>query len=77
MDNRQKTLDKADKLGLKVVAGIWIDHLRHNDAFDYEDPKFIEKQREKVESIVKKYKDHSALLAWGLIDSPRLFKMSY
>lgn len=62
----KKTLDKAHELGLKVVAGIWLDHLRHNDDFDYNDPKYIKKQRKKVESIVKKYKDHPALLAWGL-----------
>ena len=62
----KKTLDKAHELGLKVVAGIWLDHLRHNDDFDYNDPKFIKKQRKKVESIVKKYKNHPALLAWGL-----------
>ena len=62
----KKTLDEAHELGLKVVAGIWLDHLRHNDDFDYNDPKYIKKQRNKVESIVKKYKDHPALLAWGL-----------
>ena len=62
----KKTLDQAHKLGLKVVAGIWIQHMRHNDAYDYSDPRFIRKQRKKVESIVKKYKDHPALLAWGL-----------
>ena len=62
----KKTLDKAHDLGLKVVAGIWVQHMRHDDKYDYTDPKFIQKQRKKVESIVKKYKDHPALLAWGL-----------
>ena len=62
----KKTLDKAHKLGLKVVAGIWIQHMRHNDKYDYTCPKFIRKQRKKVQSIVKKFKDHPALLAWGL-----------
>lgn len=62
----KKTLDKAHKQGLKVVAGIWVQHMRHDDKYDYTDPKFIHRQRKKVESIVKKYKDHPALLAWGL-----------
>jgi hypothetical protein len=62
----RKTLDKAHKLGLKVVAGIWVQHMRHDEKYDYNDPKFIKKQRKKIESMVKKYKDHPALLAWGL-----------
>lgn len=62
----KKTLDKAHKLGLKVVAGIWVQHMRHDEAYDYTDQKFIIKQRKKVEKIVKKFKDHPALLAWGL-----------
>ena len=62
----KKTLDKAHNLGLKVVAGIWLQHMRHDDKYDYTDPRFIRKQRKKVESIVRKYKDHPALLAWGL-----------
>lgn len=62
----KRTLDKAHKLGLKVVAGIWVQHMRHDDKYDYTDPKFIRKQRKKVENLVKKFKDHPALLAWGL-----------
>ena len=43
----KKTLDKAHALGLKVVAGIWVEHMRHDDKYDYTDPKFIRKQRKK------------------------------
>lgn len=60
----KKVLDKAHHQGLKVVAGIWIQHMRHD--YDYNDKKFIQKQRKLVESTVKKFKDHPALLAWGL-----------
>ena len=35
------------QLGLKVVAGIWVEHMRHDDKYDYTDPKFIRKQRKK------------------------------
>ena len=38
--------------------------MRHG--YDYNNKRFIEKQRKKVESIVRKFKDHPALLAWGL-----------
>lgn len=60
----KKLLDEAHALGLKVIAGIWIEHMRHG--YDYNNKRFIEKQRKKVESIVRKFKDHPALLAWGL-----------
>ena len=60
----KEILDAAHKKGLKVVAGIWIEHMRHG--YDYNNKRFIEKQRKEVESIVRKYKDHPALLAWGL-----------
>ena len=62
----KKTLDKAHELGLKVVAGIWLQHMRHDEKYDYTDPKFILKQRKKVISTVEKFQDHPALLAWGL-----------
>ena len=51
---------------LKVVGGIWLEHMRHDADYDYNDDEFINKQREKVVSLVKKFKDHPALLAWGL-----------
>lgn len=57
-------LDYAESLGLKVVAGIWIGHERHG--FDYDSKQQKQEQREHVRETVRKYKDHPALLAWGL-----------
>ncbi|MGE9290065.1 MAG: glycoside hydrolase family 2 TIM barrel-domain containing protein [Puniceicoccales bacterium] len=57
-------LDYAQSLGLKVVPGIWIGHERHG--FNYGDPAQIRKQREHVRDTVRKYKDHPAILVWGL-----------
>lgn len=57
-------LDYANDLGLKVIAGIWIGHERHG--FDYGDPQQIKDQRNAVKEAVKRYKDHPAILAWGL-----------
>jgi hypothetical protein len=57
-------LDYAQELGLKVVAGIWIGHERHG--FNYGDRSQINKQREHVLETVRKYKNHPALLIWGL-----------
>jgi hypothetical protein len=45
-------------------VGLWVKHERHG--FKYSDPKFIAKQREEIVSAVRKYKNHPAVLVWGL-----------
>ena len=60
----EEFLDEAHSLGIKVIAGIWVEHARHG--YDYSDRSFVKKQRRQVEAVVKKYKDHPAILAWGL-----------
>jgi hypothetical protein len=57
-------LDRCEELGISVTAGIWIEHERHG--FDYSDPEQVRQQREKVRAAVVQYKDHPALLTWGL-----------
>ncbi|MGC6505733.1 MAG: glycoside hydrolase family 2 TIM barrel-domain containing protein [Coraliomargaritaceae bacterium] len=57
-------LDYAHKLGLKVVAGIWVEHERHG--FDYTDRAQVKEQRKNIRAAVEKYKKHPAILLWGL-----------
>ncbi len=57
-------LDRALDLGISVTAGFWVQHKRHG--FDYSDAASIEKQRALLREAVLQYKDHPALLAWGL-----------
>ncbi len=57
-------LDYCEKAGITVTAGIWIGHKRHG--FDYSDRTKLEAQREDVRAAVRKYRDHPALLMWGL-----------
>ncbi|MGE9294976.1 MAG: glycoside hydrolase family 2 TIM barrel-domain containing protein [Puniceicoccales bacterium] len=57
-------LDYAHELGLKVIPGIWIGHERHG--FDYNDSRQIREQRDHVRDAVRRYKDHPAVLIWGL-----------
>jgi hypothetical protein len=64
MGDGETYLERAHRLGLKVIPGIWIQHERHG--FDYGDPDFIAAQRQSVREIVRRYKDHPAILAWGL-----------
>jgi len=59
-----KLLDEAEKLGMKVMLGIWLGHERHG--FDYTDFDQVVKQQEKVRKAVETYKDHPAVLCWAL-----------
>ncbi len=67
-DNRCRSgknmLDEARENGLMVCLGIEIARERHG--FDYSDTAAVNKQYEYARSQVIKYKDHPALLAWGI-----------
>lgn len=62
--NGKSLLDRAQENGLAVIAGIWIQHERHG--FDYSDEAKLKKQRDHVRDTVTKFKDHPAILVWGL-----------
>lgn len=57
-------LDEAHKNGLMVCMGIEIGRERHG--FDYDDSVVVRRQLEFAVNEVKKYKDHPALLCWGI-----------
>jgi hypothetical protein len=57
-------LAEAEKLGLKVIFGFWLEHPRRG--FDYNDRASAEKQLAVLRATVLKYKDSPALLAWGI-----------
>ena len=63
-DNIEKQLDEAHALGLSVTVGIWLEHPRHG--FSYNDPKGVAEQYEKAKQAILKYKDHPAVLMWGI-----------
>lgn len=60
----EQTLDEAQDLGLTVTVGIWLGHERHG--FNYNDADQVAKQMETVRAAVLRYKDHPAVLMWGL-----------
>ncbi len=64
LENAQFVLDEAEKHGLKVMLGMWVQHERHG--FDYNDEEKIKNQLENFRLAVRKYKDHPALLLWGV-----------
>lgn len=57
-------LDEAHKHGLSVCVGLWLGHERHG--FDYNDADAVAQQREQVREAVLQFKDHPAVLLWGL-----------
>ena len=65
-DRIQATLDEAQKNGLTVAVGIWFHHENDTEGFNYSKPDMVKQQLEQVCQIVKKFKDHPAVLLWGL-----------
>jgi len=63
-DNAGELLDEAHALGLTVTVGIWLGHERHG--FDYNDPEQVREQLERARETVFRYKDHPAVLLWGI-----------
>ncbi len=70
-EHTEQLLDAAQKHNIKVMLGIWMRHgrpgMEADDSFDYlEDNAGKEKMYENAINIVKKYKDHPAVLLWGV-----------
>ena len=59
-----RMIDRAQQLGLAVTVGLWLGHERHG--FDWSDAAAIGRQRAMVEQAVLAYRDHPAVLSWGL-----------
>ncbi|MEI6177434.1 MAG: glycoside hydrolase family 2 TIM barrel-domain containing protein [Verrucomicrobiota bacterium] len=57
-------LDEAQTLGLTVSAGIWLEN--ECSWFSYSNPEHCAKQAERVRKEVLLYRNHPALLAWGI-----------
>ncbi len=80
VEQLDQSLKEAREHGLKVVAGIWIEHERHG--FSYDDPAFVQSQFEKAKAAIQKYKDDPAILVWAIGnemegekgDNPKIWK---
>lgn len=60
----EKVLDSAQKYGLTVLMGLDVASERHG--FNYDDTAAVRRQLLHLREEVMKYKDHPALLAWGI-----------
>jgi hypothetical protein len=63
-ENLQEILDSAQALDLTVIVGIYVPPLKHG--FDYSDKKACRQLKQQIRKQVLEYKDHPALLLWGL-----------
>ncbi len=63
-EDTRALLDEAWSKGVSVTLGIWLEHVE--DGFDYGDPAAVEQQLERARRQVERYKDHPALLMWGV-----------
>ena len=64
-------LDAAHERGLTVTFGLWAGQERQG--FDYNDSKGVKAQLERFREVVRAYKDHPAILMWGLGNENDLF----
>ena len=62
--NADKILDEAQRLGLTVTLGLDVRAERHG--FDYNNPELVAQQLEGIRKTVLQYRNHPALLAWGI-----------
>lgn len=60
----EKILDEAQQRGLTVTLGISMGNERHG--FDYSNPEAVAEQLARVKLEILQFKDHPALLAWGI-----------
>ena len=70
-------LAEAERAGLKVIVGLWLEHPRRG--FDYRNRAAVAAQLEDLRAEVARYKNHPALLMWGIgneveaeLDNPSL-----
>ncbi|MEL6849487.1 MAG: glycoside hydrolase family 2 TIM barrel-domain containing protein, partial [Bacteroidota bacterium] len=68
-------LDEAHELGLSVLFGLWVGQERQG--FDYDDGKAVKAQFENFKNIVQTYKDHPAILMWGIGNENDLMYSDY
>jgi len=62
--NTMNMLDRAHNLGITVCLGLNMGKERHG--FDYNNKEAVSKQLERMRGEVLKYKDHPAVLMWGI-----------
>lgn len=71
LEDAERILDDAQKHGLTVMMGLWLQHERHG--FDYSNADRVAAQKENFKQAILRLKDHPALLCWGVGNEVDLF----
>lgn len=71
LENAKAILDDAQAHGLTVMLGLWMAHERHG--FNYSDEWAVADQLIGFRKAVEEFKDHPALLMWGVGNEVDLF----
>lgn len=64
LQSGKEVLDEALKNNLMVFMGLEVGRERHGK--DYNDEEWVSRQKEDIKKQILKYKDHPALLGWGI-----------
>ncbi|MEN9511449.1 MAG: hypothetical protein RLZZ370_1268 [Bacteroidota bacterium] len=64
IEEAESILDAAHARGLTVMLGFWLQHERHG--FNYSDTAKVGRQYRHFCQAINKFKDHPALLLWGI-----------
>ncbi|TAE50404.1 MAG: hypothetical protein EAZ89_12120 [Bacteroidetes bacterium] len=68
-------LNKADSLGLSVMLGLEVVPVRRG--MDYENPKAVAEQKERIRQDILRYKDHPSILIWVIGNELDLMRDGY
>ncbi len=71
IENAQAVLDSAQAKGLTVMLGFWMPHERHG--FNYSNKWAVEDMIKSFRGTIEAFKDHPALLCWGVGNEVDLF----
>lgn len=63
-DEGDEVIAEAERLGLKVILGFWLEHPRRG--FDYGDRAMVDAQLARLRAFVLRHQDSPALLMWGI-----------
>ncbi|MEE2972830.1 MAG: hypothetical protein VX672_06880, partial [Planctomycetota bacterium] len=72
--NTGQLLDAAHERGMTVLIGLWMQHV--GDGFDYTDLAAVEAQQNALVAQAAQFKDHPALLGWGVGNEVEMFNDS-
>lgn len=74
-EGAKEYLDKAQSLGLTVTLGLDMSHERLG--YNYDDKKAVAEQFERLKKDILTFKDHPALLMWGVGNEVEQFAKNY